>query len=635
MREHLYVVLMILLCTSGLLAEIQKEAPSPTDTCSYSEKQRLEALLKNKEFRDYAMREFNVDPKIKANVIAYDHIYDTWAVYSWDGKTLTPYGDASPSGDTLKVELKPGRTAIMFATRSNPFFFRGTAKSITVADSDDVKQLETLAGLAGNFLKGFITVTAGNRSLAPEVLIQDETIENAATKLSKTTEELQKKAAALDEWQSQTLAYAQMIELRKKPKGTLPDIERMKCAPADVSRAAAGVRDAINELRELLDPYCPALVADATAALALMNSDAVEKAKSDVEAADRALSNAKPANRGARKKELNEKQAALDDALAVAKNNAVNMHATNPQCTQQPKSRELWVATTGIISDKSHKEGTDALEKIINVIGGGQKAVKLAGEALAKEPGALKVAAWLADSADIAEAYGLRDTKAAPPCADAPTTSQAPATAAAPTTSEAPATADPCRYIDSPILVRGGSFIAKTGKKLSGGFTISKSIDTTNFHLEHPEPVERKVEVTATSKWGLGVGVVYTPLELESWKLEDKKVSNPTKETVSGQTALFANFHPSFATWRKASFGGQLGFNTSTEKPAIYGGVSLDLGKWLRLGTGYSFHRSKRLGEGVVEGQELPTGASLTEDYFPGAWYASLSLSLDGIPIFK
>jgi hypothetical protein len=609
---------MTLLCANALSAQM-------TNCPATTESQRLQALLGNDTFASYATTEFGADLTKSASVIAYDHIYDKWTVYSWDAKkkTLDAFkGDVSPSGDTLKVELPSGNTAIMFATRSNPFFFRGVAKSITVADSDDVAQLKKFASLAGNFLTKFIGDASKNMDRATNrALIADpaerpeeeamkkdaEAIKAAAEALKIAIDELLKQATSVSDLQGKTVAYAQLIELRQKPGGNFPNIGEMKLAALNLSKSAAAVRDANDKLRDALEPYCAALATDATAALALLNSDAVKKAKSDVDAAEKAVARAKPADKPAKDKELEEKKEDLQDVIDAAKQNVINMKAASLKCPNV-KSHRVWnQAVDGLVNDL--KEGKEAFQNIIDVIGGGHDAVKQAGEALAKEPGAIKVAAFLGDAGTIADVYGLGAT---PP--------------------------DACNYIDSPVLVRGGSFTAKTGKKLSGGFTISKTVDTTNIVLKHPETVERKVEVTSTSKWGLGVGVVYTPLELKSWTVDSttKIVSKATEEAISGQTALFANFHPGRATKKGVSFGAQVGFNTSTDKPAIYGGISVDLGKWLRLGTGYSFHRNKRLAKGLHELTAVPADNSFRmEDYYPGAWYASLSLSLDGLPLFQ
>lgn len=55
----------------------------------------------------------------------------------------------------------------------------------------------------------------------------------------------------------------------------------------------------------------------------------------------------------------------------------------------------------------------------------------------------------------------------------------------------------------------------------------------------------------------------------------------------------------------------QLGFGTSTDQPAIYTGPSLHLGPMLRVGGGYALNPDT------------------------GGFYLSLSLSLDGIPLFQ
>ncbi|HET8796477.1 MAG TPA: hypothetical protein VFO89_02240, partial [Thermoanaerobaculia bacterium] len=274
--KKILVTILALFCASAMLAE----TTCPTAT----ELERLEALFRNAVFREYASSEFGADLAKSSSVIAYDHIYDKWTVYRWNGKTLTLFkGDVAPSGDTLKVELPPDTTAVMFVTRSNPFFYRGVAKSITVADSDDVAQLKTFASLAGGFLKSFVKVAGDNSNLVRGGEIgTDESdasqIEVAAKALDTATQRLLTEATLVAEQQGQAIAYAQVIELRQQPPGSLPKPAEMKQSAVKLSAAAAGVRTATSTLRDALEPYCPGLATDARAALAFLDSDDVKTA---------------------------------------------------------------------------------------------------------------------------------------------------------------------------------------------------------------------------------------------------------------------------------------------------------------------------------------------------------------------
>lgn len=151
----------------------------------------------------------------------------------------------------------------------------------------------------------------------------------------------------------------------------------------------------------------------------------------------------------------------------------------------------------------------------------------------------------------------------------------------------------PCQGIDAPVLVHAGRFVAKTGTKLTGGFKVVGTVDPDVIHYNRPAPFERMVTVTAASRWGLGAGLAYTP------------------ESENSEVALFANFHPAAWTLGRIRAGWQLGFGTSTDDPAVYTGPSLDLGPMMRVGAGYAIN---------------PDHSGI---------YLSLSLSLDGIPLFQ
>ena len=182
-----------------------------------------------------------------------------------------------------------------------------------------------------------------------------------------------------------------------------------------------------------------------------------------------------------------------------------------------------------------------------------------ANESLKRVSGAMKTAAWLHSFGEVVAAY--KDA--------------------------------PCQGIDAPVLVHAGRFVAETGTKLSGGFKLVATVDDEVIHSGRPAPFERKVTVSASSRWGLGAGLAYTP------------------EFEENEVALFANFHPDRWRFKGVSAGWQLGFGTSTDQPAIYIGPSLDLGPMLRVGGGYAINRHT------------------------GGFYLSLSLSLDGIPLFN
>ena len=204
---------------------------------------------------------------------------------------------------------------------------------------------------------------------------------------------------------------------------------------------------------------------------------------------------------------------------------------------------------------------------------------------------------------------------------------------------------DPCRYINGVLAIRGGNIEAVLDEQNTGGFNLTATPPVTDFVTARPNPVERKINVTSTMRWGLGAGVVYTPLDDLTWTAvpdpddpSRKVIGEPTRTTRAGQIALLANVSPAWARLNDHIRGGlQFGAGASTDEPALFLGLSADLGRWFRIGGGVTWQRVKRLEEGQ---EELVTEVTddkpiRLRDSFPPDWYVALTLSIDGIPLFN
>jgi hypothetical protein len=565
--------------------------------CPNAESSRIESLLTNKPFKDYVKAEYAVDLTNAAYVVAYDHIYDRWNVYEWNGNNLHLYsGKITPSGTTLTVEIPTRAAALMFVSRSNPFLFRGMAKPVTKADSDDIESLKKFASLAGGFLTSLVNIQ-GTKNVGVTVTIPVDDIKLQAAKLNQATAALLEKADKVGSLQATAIEYAQAVELRRNVTIALPDQVPMDSAAKDLINATAKVREESDKLAALLAPYCPQLTTAAKAALAATNTDDFNAAL--VEFND--LIAKPPPLSPEDKKKLTDAQKALLKILNPIAQFGVDVDPC-PQESLDLRSEIQSLATIKKIPTLKLRL-TD-----LDIIGTARNALTAAREALTHEPGALKIAGWLLDYSQIITLY--KGTNGG----------------------------EICDYIDAPVAVRSGSFVSEQGKKLTGGFTLSKTTDNANIYYTHPETLTRDVVVEPKSKWGFGVGLIYTPLDIKSWSATSAKViSKAKKDTLAGQTALFANYHPGWASYKSADLGAQVGFNTSTDKPGIYTGIAVDLGRWLRLGGGYTFQKSKKL---TGDQKELVTPVNTdadirTRDYFPGAWYVSLSISIEGISLFK
>ncbi|HSG39548.1 MAG TPA: hypothetical protein VLE27_07900, partial [Thermoanaerobaculia bacterium] len=146
--------------------------------------------------------------------------------------------------------------------------------------------------------------------------------------------------------------------------------------------------------------------------------------------------------------------------------------------------------------------------------------------------------------------------------------------------------------------------------------------------------------------WGIGASVVYTPLQAPTFSAVSNMATPPQmvidetgQETRAGQIALLMHYRlgkrlcPQCGGLVKA-FGVEFGSGIETSKPAFFGGLSFQLGKYVRLGAGVTTQqikelRNQELGDIVAAAADVKTRDTFKEDY-----YISLSIAFESLRLF-
>jgi hypothetical protein len=145
---------------------------------------------------------------------------------------------------------------------------------------------------------------------------------------------------------------------------------------------------------------------------------------------------------------------------------------------------------------------------------------------------------------------------------------------------------------------------------------------------------------------GVGLGVVYTGVTQPAWDAVTdpaapgrKIIARTDAATRAGQVAVFADWRIASAVDVRAERWPlrpslQIGANTGSTA-GVFAGAGLELFRYVRVGAGRTWQQSKRL-SGQTEGAAVAGAADIrTEDFFASDWYASLTLAIDALPVFK
>jgi hypothetical protein len=230
-----------------------------------------------------------------------------------------------------------------------------------------------------------------------------------------------------------------------------------------------------------------------------------------------------------------------------------------------------------------------------------------------------------------------------------------------------------CGQNFSAWLLDGTHLKAKWDKVRTGNVKIEKrpsykdSVVTTR-----PASVNKTYKVKPKSRWGFGVAFTATDLEEKEWALFDnpdavngddpstpeeekdipfdEKVIGLAKEKDrAGQLAVMANYRYTKED-QFLGLGIELGANANKDETGIFAGHSFDLGRYIRLGIGYTWQKVNVLADrqviasfsqnGDVEITDATTlvGAEYQirlKERFESAAYFSLTLKFDKFPIFS
>ena len=158
-----------------------------------------------------------------------------------------------------------------------------------------------------------------------------------------------------------------------------------------------------------------------------------------------------------------------------------------------------------------------------------------------------------------------------------------------------------------------------------------------------------RLEWNKTRLFDVGFALTYTPLEsptfssvsAEDPENSDAKVIGQTgEESRSSELALFLNYQfvqhawPSTRSWTvRPSL--DLGAGLDLGTPAVYAGLSVGIGKYLRVGGGWTWQHVNAL-DGQMVGDPVTSNDDIrTTNVFDDDYYASVMLQLGSLPFFK
>jgi hypothetical protein len=200
-----------------------------------------------------------------------------------------------------------------------------------------------------------------------------------------------------------------------------------------------------------------------------------------------------------------------------------------------------------------------------------------------------------------------------------------------------------CRRLPVPLRPRDVSW----KKDQIHAFTVDADSPLAASVARRLPKVETSVRFTSprASQFGVGVGLVYTPLEEVTYKaVKDAagvtRITAVERDARAGQLGLFVDWrfvqalHPPATAWRLKP-GLQGGVALDTDAPGFFLGGSLHLVKWVRVSGGYTW-QSVAVLDGQAPGDPVEDGDAIrTRDRLRGRWYVGLSLAIDDLPLFS
>jgi hypothetical protein len=193
-------------------------------------------------------------------------------------------------------------------------------------------------------------------------------------------------------------------------------------------------------------------------------------------------------------------------------------------------------------------------------------------------------------------------------------------------------------------------------------FKVAKSSPYADkISLSRPSELSSKYKLTTSSSrnWDIGISLVTTdvvdpkfgavtkPVATTGFAQDDepeepappKQIAQVGESTRAGELAMFVHLgivgmlNPDASPLTRR-IGVEIGAALSTDKPALFAGVSLPLTRYFRLGGGYTVQRVTAL-DGQSIGQDVTADTDIkTRQNFDDGYYVSLSISLGSISFF-
>jgi hypothetical protein len=589
-------------------------------------------------------------------VLAFDHQSRAWSGYRWTGAPpLVPLQqDAEfqiPFINKPRVFLPKEKMADLevFVINTNPLMFSTKNNPATETNIEDLANLQRLAGLLGGFLSaGVASLTPEAEFPVPAADVQGLTTEamedldassrawSAVTQPKKSDPLLSLYLAANDiinELNQQGNTLKQAMDGLETPRGSFEnDLNRLKEAGAEIrtylqlvendTLAAVGPRRFDTPAPS--HPLPTAASLDAATDLLAVRRNALDAVKpvctkdlSSLRTAVRRYRIPLPKSTADQKAALDEFQSALDQladpiACLSPKINAAIIVIRDYLRTKTP-------TTTGAVADDTiFRPLFLGLDGYLLLVDQRKSALKAAADLLGAAESSAKIAEGVNSFLDLRKPYlnsgpctlraGVVRVERDPRLAERLSWTKF-GTESFQVFASSP-------FKDS-ILPRHASEVG-TSFEIQRAWHWDFDVDVATVYTEIAEPVYSAVPVTSNSM--------------------DKLIRQTDEKGRAGELAMFLSLQ-----WRSRqrprshfSVGPQLGVGLNTDHPELFAGLGFGLGRYIKLGVGWSWQEVKVLAKGqTVNGPVPESGAIRLRDGFDDGFYASLSITIDELPFFR
>lgn len=177
---------------------------------------------------------------------------------------------------------------------------------------------------------------------------------------------------------------------------------------------------------------------------------------------------------------------------------------------------------------------------------------------------------------------------------------------------------------------------------VSAGLVYTRAANVTYVAVD-PDPT-RNVSQTVTQVTSVNDGTTVTNTSTQTTTPELKSIAEKERQTRAGSFGVFANYR--LAEAGLFGFGFQGGVAASTDNPAFFGGLSMNVGSYLVVGAGCGAFRVKTLGDGpngvqqriddkVMGSDDIRLKSRWSKDCRKGNHYFSFAVNIMGLPLFS